>query len=94
MAKKIKSLRDIIAKRAGRNVPKGEEDFLDKHEVSVKEDPAGNKEEVFNASNITPEQESEKSDPGRRHGYREGEDVEAYEETTYERREELKNDDH
>lgn len=85
MAKKIKSLRDIIANRAGRNVPKGEEDFLSKHEVSVKEDPAGNKDDIFNATNITPEQESQKADPGKRHGYREGEDVKAYEETIHEK---------
>lgn len=85
MAKKIKSLRDIIANKAGRNVPKGEEDFLSKHEVSVKEDPAGNKDDIFNATNITPEQESQKADPGKRHGYREGEDVKAYEETIHEK---------
>jgi len=38
-----KSLKDIIIPRAGRNVPKGEADFLDVHKVSEKDYPVKQK---------------------------------------------------
>jgi uncharacterized Zn finger protein (UPF0148 family) len=87
MAKKVKSLRDIIAKdekSAGRNIPKGEADFLAKHEVEKTEDANGNGDDVFNAKKVKPEEKSQ-IDAGKRHGYRGDEDVAAYEETIHEK---------
>ena len=87
MAKKVKSLKDIIAKdakSAGRNIPKGEADFLAKHEVEKTEDANGNGDDIFNAKKVKPEEKSQ-IDAGKRHGYRGAEDVAAYEETIYEK---------
>ena len=64
-----KNLRDIISKNAGRNVPKGEEDFLAMHTVNDRGDVSNNKN-VFKADNVKPEAKSQKADPGKRHGYR------------------------
>jgi len=79
-----KSLKDIIKDRAGRNVPKGEEDFLALHSVKDQEDVNKNKN-VFTAGNIKAEQDVQKNDPGKRHGYRSIKAAEkAYEETSVE----------
>jgi hypothetical protein len=79
-----KSLKDIIKDRAGRNVPKGEEDFLALHSVKDHEDVNKNKN-VFTAGNIKAEQDVQKNDPGKRHGYRNIKAAEkAYEETSVE----------
>lgn len=79
-----KSLKDIIAPRAGRNVPKGEEDFLDNHKVDEKPYPHGN-DKVFTAKVVKPEALSQKNDPGMRHGYRSLKAAAAaYEETVHE----------
>ena len=79
-----KNLRDIISKNAGRNVPKGEEDFLTMHTVNDRGDVSNNKN-VFKADNVKPEAKSQKSDPGKRHGYRSVEAAAAaYEETDLE----------
>lgn len=78
-----KSLKDIIGPRAGRNVSKDEEDILDALKVDKKEDPAGNKDDVFNATNVPAEASSQKADPGMRHGYRSVKAASAaYEETS------------
>jgi hypothetical protein len=77
-----KNLKDIIKDRAGRNVPKGEEDFLAAHSVKDHEDVNKNKN-VFTAGNVKAEQEVQKNDPGQRHGYRSIKAAEkAYEETS------------
>jgi hypothetical protein len=79
-----KSLKDIIKDRAGRNVPKGEEDFLALHSVKDNEDVNKNKN-VFTAGNIKAEQDVQKNDPGKRHGYRSIKAAEkAYEQTSVE----------
>jgi hypothetical protein len=76
-----KNLRDIISKNAGRNVPKGEEDFLATHTVNDRGDVNKNKN-VFTADNVKPEAKVQKNDPGKRHGYRSVEAAAAaYEET-------------
>ena len=76
-----KNLRDIISKNAGRNVPKGEEDFLAAHTVNDRGDVNNNKN-VFTAGNVKPEAKVQKNDPGMRHGYRTLAAAEkAYEET-------------
>lgn len=82
-----KSLKDIIGPRAGRNVSKDEEDILDTLKVDKKEDPAGNKDDVFNATKVPAEATSQKADPGMRHGYRTVKSAEAaYEETVVEQK--------
>jgi len=79
-----KNLRDIVSKNAGRNVPKGEDDFLATHTYDDQGDVNKNKN-VFKADNVKPEAESQKSDPGKRHGYRSIEAAAAaYEETDLE----------
>lgn len=83
----MKTLNEIISKAPkmkGKTVgnptvdhvePKGEKDFVSKHKVNKTEDPAGNKDDVFNASNI-----STTHLPGVRHGYSDAEDDKVYEE--------------
>lgn len=83
-----KSLRDIIAKddkSAGRNVPKGEADFLDAHKVEVTDYPVKQvkKDITHKAVDVKPEDESQK-DAGMRHGYRKNQDIEAYADTNEE----------
>lgn len=48
--------------------------FLDKHPIDRKEDPAGNKDDVFNATNVKMIDRS-----GENHGYNPGEDEKVYE---------------
>jgi hypothetical protein len=75
------NLKDVISKNAGRNVPKGEEDFLAMHTINDRGDVNNNKN-VFKADNVKPEAKSQKADPGKRHGYRSVEAAAAaYEET-------------
>lgn len=77
-----KSLRDIVVSRAGRNVPKGEEEFLDKHTVDEKPYPNSSDQKVYSAKVVKPEASIQKNDPGMRHGYRSLKAAEkAYEET-------------
>ena len=64
-----KNLKDIVSKNAGRNVPKGEEDFLATHTYADQGDVNKNKN-VFTAGNVKPEAKVQKNDPGKRHGYR------------------------
>lgn len=79
-----KSLKDIIKDRAGRNVPKGEEDFLATLSVKDQEDVNKNKN-VFKADNVKPESTIQRNDPGMRHGYRTvSAQKAAYEETSVE----------
>lgn len=84
-----KSLRDIIAKdqkSAGRNVPKGEADFLDVHKVEVTDYPVKQvkKDITHKAVDTKPEEEVQKNDPGMRHGYRKNQDVQSYLDTNEE----------
>lgn len=82
-----KSLKDIIGPRTGRNVSKDELRFLGDLKVDKKEDPAGNKDDVFNASNVPAESSIQKADPGIRHGYRTLKaSGKAYEETAVEQK--------
>ena len=82
-----KSLRDIVAPRAGRNVSKDELRILGDLKVDRKEDPAGNKDDVFNASKIPSEASLQTADPGMRHGYRSLKAAgQAYEETVVEQK--------
>jgi len=79
-----KNLRDIVSKNAGRDVPKGEEDFLATHTYADPGDVNKNKN-VFKADNVKPEAKVQKNDPGKRHGYRSVEAAAAaYEETEVE----------
>lgn len=59
-----KSLKDIIGTRAGRDVPKGEEDFLDQHKVAEKDYPVKQK-----VSNIPFKADNIKKDDSLRHGH-------------------------
>ena len=54
--------------------PKGEKEFVKKHVVNKTEDPAGNCDKVFNASDVKTTHL-----PGVRHGYSDAEDDRAYE---------------
>ncbi len=58
-----KTLKDIIVPRAGRNVPKGEEDFLDLHKVDEKDYPVKQKKDSDTHKAST----KQKSDS--KHGY-------------------------
>lgn len=82
-----KSLKDIVGSRAGRNVSKDELGILGDLKVNKKEDPAGNKDDVFNASKVPAEATLQKADPGMRHGYRTLKaSGKAYEETVIEQK--------
>ena len=59
-----KSLKDIIGPRAGRDVPKGEEDFLDQHKVAEKDYPVKQK-----VSNVPFKADNIKKDNSLRHGH-------------------------
>lgn len=59
-----KTLKDIITpERAGRNIPKGEEDFLGAHEVEEKDYPVKQK------TNKLPHTPTTSHKPDRKHGY-------------------------
>jgi hypothetical protein len=59
-----KSLKDIIGPRAGRNLAKGEEDFLDQHKVDEKDYPVKQKHvEQPHKTNVV------KHQPDEKHGY-------------------------
>ena len=78
-----KSLRDIIAKditSAGRDIPQGEAEFLDLHKVEVKDYPVKQTKTdiTHKAVDVKPEEESQTADPGKRHGYRKGQDISTY----------------
>ena len=59
-----KSLKDIIGTRAGRDLAKGEEDFLDQHKVSEKDYPVKQK-----VSNVPFKADNIKKDDSLRHGH-------------------------
>ena len=59
-----KSLKDIIGTRAGRDLPKGESDFLDQHKIAEKDYPVKQK-----VSNIPFKADSIKKDDSLRHGH-------------------------
>jgi hypothetical protein len=59
-----KSLKDIIGPRAGRNLAKGEEDFLDQHKVAEKDYPVKQK-----ISNVPFKADNIKKDDSLRHGH-------------------------
>ena len=58
-----KTLKDIIVPRAGRNVPKGEEDFLGAHEVDEKDYPVKQKTDKL------PHTPTTSHKPDDKHGY-------------------------
>ena len=73
-----KSLRDIIGPRAGRQLPKPEEEFLDKHTVDVKDYPIKQKKEAVPHKDTSIEKDDHKKSPQNEETFVEEKDKKIY----------------